>query len=197
MRKPYRAPEVEVEEEYYEPPARNRGTLLLFFVLLLVIGWLLFNQTGGFTSIGAGWGGSPVQWGTSDRPVSLEEPNLHRQAGVSLPRSVEPVTTVTPREQTAIQGPVRRQRPEQFRPSVAYARDPNVVAYAWIINNAVNVRTGPGLEYEAFYVLPENWPVAILQDTEVDNQGEVWAHIRVETKQGLKKGWLNRRFLSY
>lgn len=178
-----------MEEDYYEPPVRSRGTLLMFFVLLLLIGWLLFNQTGGFTSIGASWGGNPVQWGTSDRPVTIEEPLLRRQPSVVQPRPSAPLVTPTPRPQVRVQEP--------FRPSVAYARDPNVVAYTWIIANAVNLRSGPGMGFEVITVLPENWPVAILQDTEIDDSGEVWAHIRVETRQGFKKGWLNRRYLSY
>jgi hypothetical protein len=203
QRIPYRAPEVDIDDGYYEPPVSNRNSLLLFLILLLVIGWFLFSHSGSFSSIGSGWGSRPVDWSTSDRPVSIEEPTIRKQSPDEQPRIKRPEVSVTPKprvkEEVAIisEPRVKEKKREGFKPAVGYWRDPNVIAYAWIIADEVNLRKGPGPDYDSFYILPENWPVAILNESHVDNSGEVWAHVQVETKQGTKKGWLNRRYLSY
>ncbi len=202
-RVPHIAPEVDVDEGYYEPPVNNRSTLLLFFILLLVIGWFLFNRNGSFSSIGAGWGSSPVDWSTSDRPVSIEEPAMRKQAPEDQPRLKRPEVSITPKPRVKAEAAatpearIKGKKGEGFKPAVGYWHDPNVIGYAWIIADEVNLRKGPGPEYDSFYVLPENWPVAILNESDVNIDGEVWTHVRVETKQGAKKGWLNRRYLSY
>jgi hypothetical protein len=202
-RVPYRAPEYDVDEGYYEPPANNRNTLLLFFILLLVIGWLLFNRNWSLSSIGAGWGERPVDWSASDQPVSPDEAGIRKRAADDEPRTKQPEASVTPKPRARAEATVTPERrvqekkKEVFKPAVGYWRDPNIIGYAWITADEVHLRKGPGLDHDALYVLPENWPVAILNESDVANDGEVWAHVRVETKQGTKKGWLNRRYLSY
>ena len=202
-RVPYQAPEVEVDDGYYEPPANNRSTLLLFFILLLVIGWLLFNHSGSLNSIATGWGSRPVDWSTSDKPISPDEAVIRRRATDEERRATQPEVSATPKPRPRVEAAatpelrVKEKKTAAFKPAVGYWRDPNVVGYAWVTVNEVHLRKGPGLDYDALYVLPENWPVAILNDTDVDKDGEIWTHVRVETRQGVKKGWLNRRYLSY
>ena len=57
------------------------------------------------------------------------------------------------------------------------------------------LREGPGAEYVATYLLPEDWEVSLLGDTQMDNNGDVWAKVVVETEQGPQEGWVSRRYL--
>jgi len=193
-----RVAEIDDDDGYIGAPTNNRSSLLLFLLLLLVVGWFLFRQ-GGFSSFGASWGSRPVAWSTSDQPVSVERPIIREQPVVEVPRVTRPVVevprvtrpvvTITPRPRVKEKG--------GFKPSTAFPRDSNVIAYAWVVADEVRIRKGPGAEYDAFYLLPQNWPVAILSGSDVDNNGEAWTHVRFETNQGFKQGWLSRKYLSY
>jgi hypothetical protein len=59
------------------------------------------------------------------------------------------------------------------------------------------LRDGPGPEYEALYLLPENWEVSLLGETEDDRYGEAWTRVLVETNQGPQEGWVSRRYLDF
>ena len=211
QRVPQRVPEVEVDDGYYEPPVGNRGSLLLFFILVLVIGWVLFTRNEGREFITTGWGSQAVDWSTTDRPVApvteerpfVERPVVTRPVPVESPRVRRPVVAPTPLrrsiELAPITAPTPLVRKGKFggKPAIGRRRELNVIGYAWLIADGVNLRRGPGTDYDVIYLLPENWPVAVLVESDVDDQGEVWAHVRTETSQGTKEGWLNRRFLSY
>ena len=158
-RGPYRAPDPDFDEDYYEPPVNNRSTLLLFFILLLVIGWLLFNRNWSISSIGAGWGERPVDWSTTDEPVSPDGAVIRRRATDDEPRTKRPEASITPkpraREETAVtpERRVQEKKKEAFKPAVGYWRDPNIIGYAWVTADEVHLRKGPGLDYDALYVL--------------------------------------------
>ncbi|MGH9754108.1 MAG: hypothetical protein ACREA2_15125 [Blastocatellia bacterium] len=70
-----------------------------------------------------------------------------------------------------------------------------VITQARVATDGLYLREGPGIEYVATYLLPENWDVSLVGDYQTDNDGEVWARILVETDEGLQEGWVNRRFL--
>ena len=183
QRVPHRVPEVEVEEPYYDaPPMVNRGSLLLFFVLLLLVGWVLYNRNEGFNFLGTGWASRPVEWSTSDRPVS-DRPVSDRPVSdrpVAFERgerserleNTRPLPADPPRRKPVeiiVTPPARRSvveatpvpvRPRQVekgkfgKPSIGYRRDPDVIGYAWLIADGVNLRRGPGADYEIIYLLP-------------------------------------------
>lgn len=216
QRVPYRVPDVEVDDGYYEPSMVNRGSLLLFFILLLVIGWVLFTRNEGRDFIGTSWGSQAVDWSTSDQPVApvtterplterplTERPIVTRPFPIEPPRVRRAVVAPTPLRRSVELAPISAPTPivrkGKFggKPTIGRRRELNVVGYAWLIADGVNLRRGPGTDYDVIYLLPENWPVAVLVNSDVDDQGEVWAHVRTETAQGTKEGWLNRRFLSY
>ena len=185
---PYRrrVPAIDDDDDYIESPMRNRSSILLFLILLLVIGWFLFNRN--FSSFGASWGSLPVVWSTSDQPVSVERPIVREPPLVVGPPLIR---------QTEVTAAPRAQERDRVKPALSFSRDINVIGYSWVTANEVRVRRGPGLEYDAIYLLPENWPVTVLNESNVDNDREMWVHVRFETGQGVKKGWLNRRYLSY
>jgi hypothetical protein len=211
QRVPQRVPEVEVDDGYYEPPVGNRGSLLLFLILVLVIGWVLFTRNEGREFITTGWGSQAVDWSTSDRPVApvteerpfVERPVVTRPLPLETPRVRRPVVAPTPLRRSVelvpVPAPTPLVRKGKFggKPAIGRRRELNVIGYAWLIADGVNLRRGPGTDYDVIYLLPENWPVAVLVESDVDDQGEVWTHVRTETPQGVKEGWLNRRFLSY
>jgi uncharacterized protein YjbI with pentapeptide repeats len=59
------------------------------------------------------------------------------------------------------------------------------------------LREGPGENYEATYLLPENWLISLLGDYRIDKKGEDWARVLVETDGGSQEGWVKRRFLEF
>lgn len=70
-----------------------------------------------------------------------------------------------------------------------------VITQARVAADTLYLREGPGMEYVATYLLPENWGVSLMGDYQVDNDGEVWARVLVQTDQGIQEGWVSRRFL--
>lgn len=74
-------------------------------------------------------------------------------------------------------------------------RQSPVITQARVAADSLYLREGPGTEYVATYLLPENWDVSLVGDYQTGNDGEVWARILVETDEGLQEGWVSRRFL--
>jgi hypothetical protein len=70
-----------------------------------------------------------------------------------------------------------------------------VITQARVAADRLYLREGPGMEFVATYLLPENWGVSLVGDYQTDNSGEVWARILVKTDEGLQEGWVSRRFL--
>ena len=70
-----------------------------------------------------------------------------------------------------------------------------VITQARVAADRLYLREGPGMEFVATYLLPENWGVSLVGDFQTDNRGEVWARVLVQTDEGLQEGWVSRRFL--
>jgi hypothetical protein len=85
---------------------------------------------------------------------------------------------------------------EIFRPAGEnHLQPPPLVTQARVAVESLYLRDGPGVEYVATYLLPEDWDVSLLGDYQTDNYGEVWARVLVETEEGAQEGWVSRRFL--
>lgn len=82
-------------------------------------------------------------------------------------------------------------------PVVSYetAPIPEVVGRTTIRSNDVNLRTGPGFEYEPSFLLARNVRVAILNQSHTGIDGESWVKVGIETPQGPVRGWVNRRYI--
>jgi hypothetical protein len=74
-------------------------------------------------------------------------------------------------------------------------RQSPVITQARVAADSLYLREGPGTEYVATYLLPENWDVSLVGDYQTGNDGELWARILVKTDEGLQEGWVSRRFL--
>jgi hypothetical protein len=70
-----------------------------------------------------------------------------------------------------------------------------VITQARVAADRLYLREGPGMEFLATYLLPENWGVSLVGDFQTDTMGEVWARVLVQTDEGLQEGWVSRRFL--
>jgi len=70
-----------------------------------------------------------------------------------------------------------------------------VIVQARVAADRLYLREGPGMEYMATYLLPENWGVSLIGDYLTDNNGEVWAKVSVETDEGPREGWVSRRYI--
>lgn len=69
-------------------------------------------------------------------------------------------------------------------------------APARVAVDSLYLREGPGADYVATYLLPEDWAVSFLGDYQTDNSGEVWARVLVETDEGPQEGWVSQRYLN-
>jgi uncharacterized protein YgiM (DUF1202 family) len=69
-------------------------------------------------------------------------------------------------------------------------------ASARVTASTLYLREGPGTQYTATYLLPQNWQVSILGETQTASDGEVWVKVRLETQQGMQEGWVNRKYLT-
>ena len=82
-----------------------------------------------------------------------------------------------------------------FRGANEEQRQSPVITQARVAADRLYLREGPGMEFVATYLLPENWGVSLVGDFQTDNRGEVWARVLVQTDEGLKEGWVSQRFL--
>jgi hypothetical protein len=70
-----------------------------------------------------------------------------------------------------------------------------VITQAKVAADRLYLREGPGIQYVATYLLPENWKVSLIGDYKTNYDGEVWARVLVQTDEGIQEGWVSRRFL--
>lgn len=81
------------------------------------------------------------------------------------------------------------------KPATEEQQQSPVIIQARVAADRLYLREGPGMEYLATYLLPENWGVSLIGDYLTDNNGEVWAKVSVQTDDGLREGWVSRRFV--
>ncbi len=186
------------EVPQYRRPFSNPGSLLLIFLLLLVAGWVLFGNNRSLRDFGINWGSGSDQIAIIGAP----EGDLQAEAAPQVVYRERPVTAPARPTRRAEVAPTPKPvtRPaarEAVRQPSARTKNPNIVGYSWISAPRVNMRTGPGAQYELVSVLNENQMVAIFDTFELDEAGEVWSKISIETKGVTQEGWVNRSYLSY
>lgn len=74
---------------------------------------------------------------------------------------------------------------------------PSAWTRARVAVDSLYLREGPGIEHVATYLLPEYWLVSLLGDYEMDDNGDIWARVLVETEQGPQEGWVSRKYLNF
>ena len=176
-------PEVEVVDAVGGGPYGRRwtssGSLVFVLILVLVTIWLYRNRSpeviGKQTVID-----TPAQ--VSATPVEIET------------APVDPPIEAIP------EGPqvIVRQRPvvvaEQRSLSTAVQQS-DIMGYARVMSDSLNLRARPGFQYDVISVLPRNYEVAVLNQLHVYDNGETWVEVMASTSQGWQKGWVMRSYL--
>jgi len=81
------------------------------------------------------------------------------------------------------------------RPLLTAEQQSDIMGYARVMSDSLNLRARPGLQYEVISVLPRNWEVAVLRQLHVYHNGETWVEVMASTNQGWRKGWVMRNHL--
>jgi hypothetical protein len=182
------------------PPRRsvrysNRNSLIVIVILLLIVAWIY--ATRGFGSLGFGVIREPaaVNW-----PAAGVSPTVIPTISAEIGTENVPLTpTFTPSPAdvriTDQPGPVPLPGTAP-RTAAPIAADARFIGTARVTGDNVNMRSGPRENYRAVVILPRNWEVYVMRQSHVDNAGEVWIEVTVNTDQGTQKGWINRRYLS-
>ena len=182
----------------YRNSFSNSGSLMVFFLLILMAGWVLFGNNRNPRDFGINWGGGSDRVaivGTPDAEIRVEPTPrvVYRERAITVP--IQPVrrAAITPTPRPLARSLAR----EAVKQPTSRSKDPDVVGYSWIVAPRVNMRAGPGAQYELVSVLNRNQMVAISDKFELDEAGEVWSKVSVETKGFIQEGWVNRSYLSY
>ena len=176
-------PEVEVvDTEYRGPYGRQwtvRESLVVVLILALAAIWLYRNRGpevfGQQTVI-------DIQARGSEPPVEIETAPVDPPvvAIPELPRVIvdeQPVVTV------------------ERRQLLTAEQQSDIMGYARVMSDSLNLRSRPGFQYEVISVLPRNWEVAVLRQLHVSHNGETWVEVMSSTNQGWRKGWVMRNHL--
>jgi hypothetical protein len=81
------------------------------------------------------------------------------------------------------------------RPLLTAEQQSDIMGYARVMPDSLNLRARPGFQYEVISVLPRNWEVAVLRQLHVYHNGETWVEVMALTNQGWRKGWVMRNHL--
>ena len=85
--------------------------------------------------------------------------------------------------------------PPVVPPFVGDGQQSDVIGYTRVAADRLNLRAGPGFQYNVIYILPRDWEVAILRQSHITPDGEAWVQVMVNTDQGWQKGWVIQRYL--
>ena len=167
---------------------------MLFFLVIQLAGWVLFGNNRNPSDFGINWGNGSdpvaiISVPDADIQVAATPQVIYQERATPAPARPARRAEVTPTPRPAAR--------EAVKQPTARSKDPGVVGYSWISAPRVNMRMGPGTQYDLISVLNENQMVAILGRFELDEAGEAWSKISIETKGFIEEGWVNRSYLSY
>jgi len=178
-------PGVEVMEIDGRLPYRRRWTgrepLVLILILTLVVIWVYRNF------------GDEVFFG---RHSGLRTP----ESGNAPPVEIETAPVVPP--VAPVEEPptvAAEQRPviaaEQQSAVIAAEQQSDIMGYSRVMAERLNLREGPGYERRVISVLPRDWEVAILRQSHITPNGDVWVEVMAQTDDGWREGWVMRQYL--
>jgi hypothetical protein len=176
-------PEVEVVETEYSGPYERRWTvkesLVVVLILALATIWLYRNR--GLEVFGR-QAVIDIKTTGSESPVEIETAPVDPPvvAIPELPRVIvdeQPVVGV------------------ERRPLLTAEQQSDIMGYARVMSDSLNLRSRPGFQYEVISVLHRDWEVAVLRQLHVSHNGEKWVEVMASTNQGWRKGWVMRNSL--
>ena len=176
-------PEVEVVDAVGGGPYgrrwTSRGSLVFVLILALVTIWLYRNR-------------SPEVFGKQtviDIPAQVSATPVEIETAPVDP----PIEAIPERPRVIV-----RERPvvvAEQRPLPTAGQQSDIMGYARVMSDSLNLRARPGFQYEVISVLPGNWEVAVLRQLHVYPNGETWVEVMAWTNQGWRKGWVMRNYL--
>lgn len=170
------------------------GLLVFFLVLIVLAGWVITNRS--FRGIGVGVGNSsaPVSSVWSTEPATTEVIVPESQVGtVELPGDYPGSVRQSPiiNETGPVILPTAPQLP-RLRRNVWRGRSLDAV----ITGSEVNMRSHPSFNSNVNLVLPQGWRVRVMNQSHIDNYGEEWIQVGLQTDRGFETGWINERYLA-
>ena len=157
----------------------GRESLVLVLILALVTIWLYRKR--GSEVIG--------EQTVIDIPARGSETPIEIKTAPVDP----PVVAIPERPQVIIQG--RPTATVDQRPLLTAEQQSDIMGYAIVMTDSLNLRARPGFQYEVISVLPRNYEVAVLRQLHVYYNGEAWVEVMASTSQGWQKGWVMRNYL--
>jgi Bacterial SH3 domain len=176
-------PEVEVVDADGRGPYGRRwtgkGQLVFVLILALVTIWLYRNR-------------NPEVFG---KQTVIDIPARGSSTPVEIETTpVDPPVEAIPERPRVIVEEGQVAIVEQ-RPLLTAEQQSDIMGYARVMSDSLNLRARPGLQYEVISVLPRNWEVAVLRQLHVYHNGETWVEVMASTNQGWRKGWVMRNHL--
>jgi len=166
-------PDVEVMEFNGRGPYRRRWTggepLVLILILGLIAMWVYRNSGGEIF-------GRQILTPSQTTPSPVE---------IGTAPVVPPVTPIE-EYPTAT---------DERRPAVTVEQQSEIMGYSRVVAESLNLRDRPGFERRVIAVLPRYGEVAILRQSHVTPNGDVWVEILAGTDDGWLKGWVMGQYL--
>lgn len=165
-------------ESYGRGPYRRRWAgrepLVVILVLALGVVWVYRNLDTKYF----------------EYPISIDTPSIGSAPSVDIGTApVTPPETSIGSHETAIGSqPV-------VTLGASYEQQSDIMGYARILADSLNLRAGPGFQHHVISALPGNSEVAVLRQLDIDPDGVAWVEVLGETHQGWRRGWVMRLHL--
>jgi len=168
-------PDIEVMEFDGRGPYRRRWTgrepVVFLLILALVAIWMYRNYGG---EVFGSRSGVLIPDSNNAPPVEIET------APVVPPLS--PVEELPP-------------VPAEPRPVITAEQQSEITGYSRVAAESLNLRAQPGFESRVIAILPRNWEVAILRQSHLTPNGDLWVEVMADTDYGWRKGWVMQQYL--
>jgi hypothetical protein len=165
-------------ESYGRGPYRRRWAgrepLVVILVLALGVVWVYRNLDTKYF----------------EYPISIDTPSIGSAPSVDIGTApvTPPETSIGSHETAIVSQPV-------VTLGASYEQQSDIMGYARVLADSLNLRAGPGFQHYVISALPGNSEVAVLRQLDIDPDGVAWVEVLGETHQGWRRGWVMRLHL--
>src|SRR5262249_16599807 len=168
-------PDIEVMEIDGRGPYRRRWTgrepVVFLLILALIAIWMYRNYGGEVLGSRSG--------------VWISGPRNAPPAEIETAPVVPPVAPVE-------ELPTESAEP---RPVITAEQQSEITGYSRVAAESLKLRAQPGFERQVIAILPRNREVAILRQSHITPNGDVWVEVMADTDYGSRKGWVMQQYL--
>lgn len=72
---------------------------------------------------------------------------------------------------------------------------PRIMTVGYVQVDALNMRVAPSNSAYVAFILPRGTRVTLLGESHQELDGDVWARVSVDTREGIQSGWVQRHYL--